>query len=731
MSNFDPDLTLHASVDDAMTAPIEHMTDAVQGLGDAAAGAGRKASTTGAQGLTVFDRAAQRLRASLGGLDDRLRTISRRMTSEVGQAARRLTTALTLAGGAVATLGVRAASNFQATRLSFETLLGSVEKGGALFKQLQTLNLKTPFQLSELAAGEQLLLRYNIQGERSVGILKGLSDVAALSDDPAGNLNAMARAVGQIFTSGRLQGQDALQLVQAGINAYDVYAQKLGITQAAARKLGEAGKLDANILLDAITNLDGPLEKFRGGAEKMSQTLMGQLSNVKDALNVGLADAAQPLVGQLGALIGTPDKPGVLLSGLTSLVQTAGPPLFSLLGSVSDLVARALPAAAPIFSAISSGLERLLLAAGPSLRSLEPLGGKIGDALVALVDALVPVMPDLVDLFGAFVLILPDFVRLLTALVPLVPPIARLLTVFLGFKPVRGFMAGLLAVLLGYRALSGIVKGMWAFAGAIRGIAAAEAVADAAGGAGGAAGAAGNAAGIVPWLARGAAGAAGSVTVGGAVAVGGAALAAGGVLYLAEREKQRSRRQAASPAGQAAAGKVRRSMEGPHRAPKGLSYDWRQNPYFTSGPNGETRGDAVMPARRADRAAEAATPGSRLLTSNVRSFGVGPGSGHPGGTAFDRSGSWMARYRENVRAAGGWSTQEGNHVHADFGDASAPPRAGSGMPAAWSGGGGRALVEVHGNVYGMDELERFVHEARRRQDEQDRARARRPQGSVA
>lgn len=712
MSNFDPELTLRASVDDAMTAPLERIEGQVRDVGEAAAQTGRRAGQEGARGLGVFERAADRLRGSVNRLDERLRTISRRMGTEIGQAARRMSQALVIAGGAAVGFGLKAASNFQATQIAFETLLGSAEKGRAMFRELQSMNLKTPFELRDLASGQQLLLRFNIEGDKALGVLKGLSDVAALTDDPTGNLNAMARAVGQINSAGRLMGQDALQLVQAGINAYDIYARKLGITQAEARKLGEEGKLSADILLDAITNLDSGLEKFRGGAEKMSKTLLGQWSNVKDALNVGLADAASPLVDSLGGLIGTPDKPGPLVQGLTGLVSTVGPPLFSLIGTIANLVSRALPAAEPILTAIAGGLERLLKAAGPSLAGLEPLAGDLGDALVELVDALVPVMPDLVFLFGAFVGILPEFVRLLADLVPLVSPVARLAGGLLSFKPLQGIFAGLLFTLLGYRALSGVVGALYSFAGGIGAINAAQA--------GG-----------------GAAGAAGAATAGRAGLMAGAgrflpALAGGALIYsAAQDDKPTLGSDLKLIGGTAAIGATVGSIIPGVGTLVGAGAGAAAGGIVAIGRH--LLGDVAAPARGRDAAAEASTPGSRTMTSNQRNFAVVQGSGHPAGTSFDRSGSWMMRYRENVRRQGGWAQPHGSHMHADFGDAARPAGARP-VDSDYAGGmsgGGAPLVYVAGNVYGMEELEAFVREARRRQDAEAARRDRRPQGKAA
>lgn len=716
----DDELVLRASVQDEMSGPLDRIAAAERRVGQEADRAGRQAGSAGAQGLSRFEAAGRRLHAQLGRVDQGLRTLSRRAGQELVTGLRRGATALGVMGGAAALFGVKSASNFQASNIAFETLLGSAERGKALFGELQKLNLRTPFELRDLTTGAQMLLRYNVPAEKLLGLLKGMTDAAALTTEPTENLNAMARAIGQIVSTGRLTGQDALQLVQAGINAYDIYAKKLGITQAQARKLGEEGKLSADILIDAVTNLDSGLEKFRGGAEKMSRTLLGQWSNLKDALNVGLAGAASPLVDELSRQIGTPDNPGPLVGGLSSLINTVGPPFFRLLGSIVAGVGRLLPVVEPLLTTLAAGLERILTAGNTAgNRSLlDRLATDLGDALVELIDALVEAMPDLVPAFIAFVEVLPDAIRLLAGLVTVARPLVRLATGLMGFAPVRGVMAGLLVALLGYRQLRGVVGGMIGFARALGMIRAAEASQ----GATGAVGAAG-----------GAAGGAGRFLGPAAGILGG-----GAAVYSAGQDKKHTVGTDLKLIGGTAAIGAGLGLIGgplaPISVPVGAAIGAGAGALVALG----TRlwGDRTPPRRlnstlAHDAGVEAGTPGSRALTSSYRTFGVtGAGSGHVAGTAVDRSGPFMARYVANVRGAGGWATLEGNHAHADYGDATPPTRR-RGIPTAHAAGisGDRTLV-IQGHVYGVDDLEALWRSWNRRLDAEDTRRHRAPQGAV-
>jgi tape measure domain-containing protein len=613
-----------------------------------------KASGSASTGLTRMEVATERARRAAAGLHQAGLKASAWLGGELVTMARRGALALGAVVTAVVGFGAKAASQFQTSQLAFETLLGSAEKGQSLFKELQAMNLKTPFELGDLTSSTQVLLRYGAAQGQVVPIMKSLSDIAATSDNPTENLGRLSLAIGQVISQGRLLGQDARQLAEAGFNPYAVLASKLGKTQEEVRKLGEAGKLSSKDLLDALISESNGLERFRGGAERMNQTLRGQLSNLKDQINVQLATSAQPLVASL-----TSSMP-MIVALVGGLISQVAPPMFKLVSGLGDTLMALLPSVVPIVNALTGGLLMLLRAAGPAISALQPLGGQIGLALTQFFTALAPMMPDVVTLLGSLLLILPDFIRLLTDLLPALDTMVNLANGLLGFEPVRKILAGLLVVLLGYRVLSGVVGALTAFAGGLTQIAVAqeEVAATAAAGAAGPAGAAGGAGGM---------GKAGRY----------AAASGLGILALMnspQAGKPYSVGQGATYAASAAGAGF--TAFGPLGAVGGLG--------FAAGDIAGTKllewagfgGDVDSNVARSSRVhalASSSTPGRSTVTSGVRNYALaGPGSGHPRGTAWDVAADYPQSYASNIRAMGGYATVHdtgaGRHVHAQIGD---------------------------------------------------------------
>lgn len=666
--------------DQGASATLRKVRGEVDAVGVAAGRAGRVAGTAGAQGMSRMEIASQRLQRAVGTVHTKAKAFSAWLGGELVTMARRGALGITLIVGAIAGFGLKAASGFQQARIAFDTLLGSAAAGKALFAELQKINLTTPFQLGEIAPATQLLLRYGVAASQVVPTLKSLLDAAALSGDPANNLQKLSLAVGQIVQKGKLEGQEARQLAEAGIDAYGLFAEKLGVTRAEAIKMGQAGKLSADVFLEGLQKMEGPLAKLQGGAEKMSGTLMGQLSNLKDAINVRLAEASAPLVESLTAQI------PAITEMVGKVVDQVGPPVFRLVGLLAGGLQRILPIVAPLLAVVVDQLGRLMTAAGPALTALQPLSGEIGRALVELVDALIPVMPDLVDLFIALVMVLPEFIRLLASMVPLVTPIANLATTLLGYEPVRKILAGLLVVLLGYRALSGVVAALYAFSGGLMAVARGQQAVGATAGVGGL-------------------GAGGK----GARYAAGAGLAALALSQTPVPGENNTGKDLGYIATGTAAGAT---AFGPIGAAGGAAFttaDVLGTRLFTALGFGGDVDSNLARSSRVHGLAAGMTPGRVPVTSTVRGFGVtGPNSGHVRGTAWDSHPDFPQTYANNIRRLGGFATihdqGSGRHVHSQIGDAAPVPGGGG-----WDAGGGGIVVPIHiDRVYGQVDFEKGV-----------------------
>jgi tape measure domain-containing protein len=105
-----------------------------------------------------------------------------------------------------------------------------------------------------------------------------IGDTVAAFGGGGEQIERMVTVFGQIRASGRLLGQDLLQLEQQGIPVIDILAKKLakyGVTRAMLSRPG-ALQIPAEIGIPAL--LAGMQERFKGASKLQARTLIGQLS---------------------------------------------------------------------------------------------------------------------------------------------------------------------------------------------------------------------------------------------------------------------------------------------------------------------------------------------------------------------------------------------------------------------------------------------------------------------
>src|SRR5688572_17019875 len=114
--------------------------------------------------------------------------------------------------------------------IAFSTFLGSATKAKSLISDLNEFAIVTPFTPDQVNSAAKALLAFGVTGEEIIPTLKQLGDVSAGTGK---DLTEMAIIFGQIRSTGRLMGQDLLQLINAGFNPLQVISEKTGKSVAA------------------------------------------------------------------------------------------------------------------------------------------------------------------------------------------------------------------------------------------------------------------------------------------------------------------------------------------------------------------------------------------------------------------------------------------------------------------------------------------------------------------
>lgn len=164
--------------------------------------------------------------------------------------------------------------------MALSAMFRDTGKAERLTDVLQEFAANTAFSYEQANAGARKLLAYGIQAKNVLTVMEPLADAAAASGD-SNTFDSIAKAIGQIYTKGKLATQEILQLTEAGIPAYEILQEELGLTNDELADIGRMG-IHASTAINAL--LEGMKKRYSGVGEAMQTTMSGMLNKMKDNL---------------------------------------------------------------------------------------------------------------------------------------------------------------------------------------------------------------------------------------------------------------------------------------------------------------------------------------------------------------------------------------------------------------------------------------------------------------
>lgn len=201
--------------------------------------------------------------------------------------------------GAMAALTAMVGFNAQLeqSRIGFETLLGSSAAAEDQMSWIKQFAKETPFQYSDLVLYSQQLLALGFNAEQSRQVLAATGDAAAALGRGSESIARINLALGQMWTKGKVQSQEMLQLTEAGIGGWQILADAYGTSVGEVQDAVTKGLISAQEAVPAL--LAGMEAQFGGLMERQSSTFTGVVSNIQDTLQQQFAKAGEPLFGVL------------------------------------------------------------------------------------------------------------------------------------------------------------------------------------------------------------------------------------------------------------------------------------------------------------------------------------------------------------------------------------------------------------------------------------------------
>ena len=155
----------------------------------------------------------------------------------------------------------------EALQISFQTLAGT-QMGKQLYEDIKQFAATTPMMMGDLAKGAQTLLGFNIEAEKVMPILRQIGDI---SMGDAQKFGSLTLAFAQMSSTGKLMGQDLLQMINAGFNPLVIIAEKTGKTIGELKEEMAQGKISVEMVEDAFKSAASEGGKFNGMLQQQAK----------------------------------------------------------------------------------------------------------------------------------------------------------------------------------------------------------------------------------------------------------------------------------------------------------------------------------------------------------------------------------------------------------------------------------------------------------------------------
>jgi len=203
-----------------------------------------------------------------------------------------------VAAGAVAAASVKLAADLEVQEKAFERLLNSADAAKDKLSELQTFAAETPFTFTELTDATKRLLALGYSADEVKPVLTSLGDAAFGLGRGNEGLHLMIKAFGDIRTKGYLMTQEIKQLAENGVPAFEILAEKIGVSIPEAMKMVEDRAISSETAITAF--MSGINERFGGMMEIQSKTMIGLLSTIRDEAENIMRQVGNEIVSAFG-----------------------------------------------------------------------------------------------------------------------------------------------------------------------------------------------------------------------------------------------------------------------------------------------------------------------------------------------------------------------------------------------------------------------------------------------
>ena len=169
---------------------------------------------------------------------------------------------------------------FQALSIQMEGFTGSSEAATMAFQDFADIAAGTPFNLKQVAQAGKILMAFGLDSQTATKETERLGIVAAAT---GGDLQLMARNLGQIAAQGQAYTRDLTQFAIQGIPIWQAMSDVTGKNVTQLKAMAAEGQISFGIVQQAIQDLTQEGSAYSDIYEEMQKSLIGQLAQLESA----------------------------------------------------------------------------------------------------------------------------------------------------------------------------------------------------------------------------------------------------------------------------------------------------------------------------------------------------------------------------------------------------------------------------------------------------------------
>lgn len=280
--------------------------------------------------------------------------------------------------------GVKYNNQIEQYQTSFKTMLnGDAEAAEKLIDRIRQFGAETPLAMEGIAKNAQTLYGFGAAGEDVIETLRMLGD-AAQGNQTA--LDSLTLAYAQMTAAGKLNAQDANQMISAGVPIWQMLADMLGKTVSEVREMSAAGQITSETVTAALKAATEEGGKYYQAMQNQSLTLNGLLSTLDDNSQQLLGSITAPFTAVIKDTV--LPKANELLAKFSEWVTDNQDKIVDLAGEVGDFVLNAMTWFMDAFKWCLDNKDKIgimLAAAAAGFVAIEVAVNPIGTAISAVV----------------------------------------------------------------------------------------------------------------------------------------------------------------------------------------------------------------------------------------------------------------------------------------------------------------------------------------------------------